>query len=142
MLNTRTLRWSVFLVAAVFVGGLIWCLLGKNDIPKEHHNYLAQITILGLTHSNKGTLPVVKFDLTGMPPTSKEVMTLDLVGSNAHSFGIKKSVQFGLNEIDLNVDVSEVVPSGLYDLRIVYSIPGTSLANTVVAAFSDSFEIK
>lgn len=48
----------------------------------------------------------------------------------------------GAITVDLNTDTKRQVPPGIYTLRVIYSVPDGTLADTTVAAVSDRFEIK
>ena len=133
----------LLILTGIFIAGSAWYIVGqKYSSEKVRDTYLAHIEILEIKPSSKGARSVIKFNLTGTQPASGEVATLGLVSpKTAHSIDITKKVQFGINEIDLNIDAQGVV-GGLYALRLIYSVPGGNLADTTVAAFSESFEIK
>lgn len=115
-------------------------------MQQEQEAYLskfkARLHILEIRKSDKGELPLIVFEFSGTTPVPPEEAELDLVNrENAHSVSVTAPFVFGRNEIDLNTATAGV-PSGVYTFRLVYFVPGKSMAYTTAAAMSERFEIK
>lgn len=144
-------RVLMLVIAAIIVAGAGWYVFNAVQERKEHEAFkklfIAQIEVIEIKPSDKGKLPVIRFNLTGTQPTSREIATLDLIKKDTASykdpryFDVTVEPRFGINEIDLNTN-TKGIPSGRYELRMIYSVPRGTLADTTVAAVSEEFEIK
>jgi hypothetical protein len=129
-------------MAAIEASGNVPFGMNTSSVRKDvFPAYVANIRTLP---SDQGPRPIIAFTLAGNPPTSKENILVDLVDADSKtgdSVTITKPFQMGVNEIDLNSDAADFV-SERYLLRVVYYVPGGVLADTRVAAVSQSFEVK
>ena len=135
----------LLVIGLAILGGAGWYVSKKDSTTNTtSQDTQSHISVVDMTPQGDGKLPIIKYELTGTPPSPPVIMYLDLVNvNNAHSFEISSKPQFGTNTVDLDTIVprNDFSP-GRYALRLIYSVPGGTIENdTALEAMSAEFTL-